>query len=113
MKNEKGGHMMEVAGVDGFTARGCVFKDQVLPVGEVGYEAIQFDILHPSHMVNCRVEDLNMRNILVENCTFENIPRGVGTHTGVLNKDNRDRLGRNLCYRFVGKYQIAVQGGCR
>lgn len=36
MKNEKGGHMMEVAGVDGFTARGCVFKDQVLPVGEVG-----------------------------------------------------------------------------
>ncbi len=101
MKNEKGGHMMEVAGVDGFTARGCVFKDQVLPVGEVGYEAIQFDILHPSHMVNCRVEDLNMRNILVENCTFENIPRGVGTHTGVLNNPFDGVVIRNNIFRDV------------
>ena len=42
-----------------------------------------------------------MRNILVENCTFENIPRGVGTHTGVLNNPFDGVVIRNNIFRDV------------
>ena len=108
LRNELGGHMMEVAGVDGFTARGCTFMDQVLLPDGIGYEAIQFDILHPFHMVNCRAEDLNNRNILIEDCTFDNVPRGIGAHTGVLNNPFDGVTIRNNVFRNIKS--AAVQG---
>ena len=106
--NEKEGHMMEVAGCDGFTATGCTFRDQVLTPGHDGYEAIQFDILHPKHVVNCRAEDLNCRNILVENCVFDNVPRAVGSHTGILNNPFDGITIRNNTFKNLKS--IAVQG---
>ena len=106
--NEKEGHMMEVAGCDGFTATGCTFRDQVLTPGHDGYEAIQFDILHPKHVVNCRAEDLNCRNILVENCVFDNVPRAVGSHTGILNNPFDGITIRSNTFKNLKS--IAVQG---
>ena len=106
--NEREGHMMEVAGCDGFTATGCTFRDQVLTPHHDGYEAIQFDILHPKHVVNCRAEDLNCKNILVENCVFDNVPRAVGTHTGILNNPFDGITIRNNTFRNLKS--IAVQG---
>ena len=106
--NEREGHMMEVAGCDGFTAKGCTFRDQILTPGHDGYEAIQFDILHPKHVVNCRAEDLNCKNILVENCVFDNVPRAVGTHTGILNNPFDGITIRNNTFRNLKS--IAVQG---
>ena len=106
--NEQEGHMMEVAGCDGFTATGCTFEDQILTPGHDGYEAIQFDVLHPRHIVNCRVEDLNCQNILIENCTFDNVPRAVGTHTGILNNPfDGVKIRKNT---FRNLKSIAVQG---
>ncbi len=84
-KNVKNGHIMEIAGVDGFYVKKCAFKDQVLDPDDVGYEAIQLDILKSGHIVDCRSEDLAMKNVLIEGCSFENVPRGVGTHTMILN----------------------------
>ncbi|MBR1482370.1 MAG: right-handed parallel beta-helix repeat-containing protein, partial [Ruminococcus sp.] len=108
MRNERGGHMMEVAGADGFTARDCVFRDQILPLEGIGYEVIQFDILHPDHMVNCRAEDINCKHILVENCTFENVPRAIGTHTGVLNNPFDGVVIRDNLFRDIKS--AAIQG---
>lgn len=108
LKNEREGHMIEVAGCDGFTAQGCSFKNQVLTKGHEGYEAIQFDILHPSHVKNCRAEDLNCKNILVEKCVFDNVPRAVGTHTGILNNPFDGIVIRNNT--FSNLKSIAVQG---
>ena len=106
--NEREGHMMEVAGCDGFTAKGCTFRDQILSPGKDGFEAIQFDILHPKHVVNCRAEDLNCKNILVENCVFDNVPRAVGTHTGILNNPfDGIKIYNNV---FKNLKSIAVQG---
>lgn len=84
-KNVKNGHIMEIAGVDGFTVKKCTFKDQRLDPDDVGYEAIQLDILKKGHIVDCRSEDLAMKNVLIEGCTFDNVPRGVGTHTMIVN----------------------------
>ncbi len=83
--NLKNAHMMEIAAVDGFTVRNCTFRDQLLDVNGVGYEAIQLDICKVGHIVGARSEALNMRNVRVEGCYFVNVPRGVGTHTQILN----------------------------
>ncbi|MEE0956683.1 MAG: Ig-like domain-containing protein [Ruminococcus sp.] len=84
-KNVRNGHIMEIAGVDGFNVTGCDFLDQKLDPDDVGYEAIQLDILKSGHIVDCRSEDLAMKNVNISGCTFENVPRGVGTHTMILN----------------------------
>lgn len=84
-KNVKNGHIMEIAGVNGFHVLDCTFKDQKLDPNDVGYEAIQLDILKDGHIVDCRSEDLPMKNVNIKGCTFENVPRGIGTHTMILN----------------------------
>ena len=106
--NEKEGHMMEFAGVDGLTIRGCSFKDQLLTPGNYGYEVIQLDVLHPFHITNGRCEDLPMSNVLIENCSFDNVPRGVGSHTAVHNRPHNNITIRNNKFTNLGS--IAIQG---
>ena len=107
-QNEHNGHIMEIAGVDGFTVKGCSFKDHYMDVGEVGYESIQLDILKEGHIVQCRSEALTMKNILIEDCLFENCPRGVGTHTAILNAPFDGVVIRNNTFRNMGS--AAIQG---
>ena len=83
--NLKNAHMVEAAAVNGFNVLNCSFKNQILDADEVGYEAIQLDIPKDGHIVGCRSEALNMRNVHIEGCYFTNCPRGVGTHTQILN----------------------------
>ena len=83
--NVKNAHMMEIAAVDGFNIQNCTFKNQVLDVGEVGYEAIQLDIPKEGHIIGARSEALAVRNVSVTGCTFTNVPRAIGSHTHILN----------------------------
>ena len=85
-KNTKKGHLMEVAGVNGLTIDNCVFQNQIIPAkGNKVYEAIQFDVLVNSHMKGYRYQDLATKNVTITNCSFDNVPRGIGSHTTVLN----------------------------
>ena len=83
--NVKNAHIMEVAAVDGFTVKNCSFKNQTLDADKVGYEAIQLDIPKDGHIVGCRSEALNNRNVQIEGCYFTNCPRAIGSHTQILN----------------------------
>ena len=90
LMNNINGHLMEVAGVDGLTVSGCVFRDQAIVGGTVGslalaYEALQIDVLYSKHMNGTRSEALPTRNVNVSNCTFLNVPRGIGSHTAIMN----------------------------
>ena len=106
--NEKDGHMMEFAGVDGLTVRDCTFKDQLLAPQKNGYEVIQLDVLHPFHITNGRCEDLPMTNVLIENCYFENVPRAIGSHTSVHNNPHNNITIRNNTFKDITS--IAIQG---
>ena len=106
--HEKEGHMMEFAGVDGLTIRGCTFQDQQLTPGNYGYEAIQIDVLHPFHITNGRCEDLPVSNVLIENCTFDDMPRAIGSHTSVHNVPHDNIVIRNNT--FTNMTSIAIQG---
>lgn len=106
--HEKEGHMTEFAGVDGLTIRGCSFIDQQLTPGNYGYEAIQIDVLHPFHITNGRCEDLPCENVLIEDCYFENMPRGIGSHTAVHNRPHDKITIRDNVFRDMTS--IAIQG---
>lgn len=87
VQNVNNGHLMEVAGTDGLTITNCVFKDQSLDSGNSAYtyEAIQLDIPYSEHFSNYRSEPLTTKNVNISNCTFSNVPRGIGTHTAIQN----------------------------
>lgn len=106
-KNVKNGHIMEIAGVNGFTVKKCSFKDQRLDPDDVGYEAIQLDILKKGHIMDCRSEDLAMKNVLIEGCTFDNVPRGVGTHTMIVNNPFTNIKIKNNTFKNITS--VAVQ----
>ena len=53
LQNNKNAHIMEVAGVDGFTAVGCGLYNQVLETNTGSYEAIQFDVLKSGSSLTC------------------------------------------------------------
>lgn len=108
LSNVKDGHIMEVAGVDGFTVRNCDFSDQLLSKSTIGYEAIQLDILCQAHFVGYRSEDLPMKNVLIEDCNFKNCPRGVGSHTAILNRPFDGITIRNCDFSDMGS--VAIQG---
>ena len=108
LSNITNGHIMEVAGVDGLTVKNCSFSDQFLTGSTEGYEAIQLDILVQKHFPTYRSEDLPMKNVLIESCTFENCPRGIGSHTAILNRPFDGIKIKNCTFNNMGS--VAVQG---
>ena len=119
MRNTRDGHLMEVAGVKGLTVEGCVFRDQVqVSRSEDIAEALQIDILNQKHMPGYRSEDLPMKDITIKNCTFENVPRGIGAHTAVLNryvknvviKNNKFKNLKSDAIRIMNFYNCRIEG---
>lgn len=119
VRNTRDGHLMEVAGVKGLTIEGCVFRDQMqVSRSEDIAEALQVDILNQKHMPGYRSEDLPMKDITIKNCTFENVPRGIGAHTAVLNryvknviiKGNRFKNLKSDAIRIMNFYNCRIEG---
>lgn len=92
LQNSTDAHMMEVAGVNGFTVKGCTFKNQIISSKATrdADEVIQFDVFAKDHINGYAYEDLTSQNILIEGCTFSNVSRGVGSHNAVLNNPIHD-----------------------
>lgn len=116
--NARNGHLMEVAGVAGLTINGCEFRDQVQTAGAAIPEAVQIDVLNQKHMPTYRSEDLPTKNVTVTNCTFSNVPRGIGSHTAVLNrytknvviKNNTFKNLRSDAIRLMNYYNCRIEG---
>lgn len=85
--NTVDGHLMETAAIDGLTVSNCYFHDATESRGDQGGECIQIDILVKGHFNGYfhldDERDYVSRNISVSNCTFRNVVRAVGAHTGV------------------------------
>lgn len=110
-KNCYNSHLAEVAAIDGLTIRNCQFRDQVRNNAEASKvmspEALQIDILNKMHFPTYRAEDLTMKNVVVDNTQFVNVPRGVGSHTGVYNNPMTN-ITVNRC-TFTGIDTVAIE----
>lgn len=79
-----GVHQVEVAAINGFYVKNCIFKD----FGDYSVkntrkqEALQMDIPCSEEVYPSTYQDGTvMKNVEIIGCTFSNVPRGVGSHT--------------------------------
>lgn len=104
-------HLVEIAAVDGMSFENCKFQDMViLNNGTLNYEAIQVDILVNDHFNTYRMEDLPCKKVKVNNCTFKNCTRGVGSHTSVNNAPHSNVTVTNNTFTDMGSIAIQFQG---
>ena len=102
-------HLMETGGVKGLTIKNCTFENQVSTAKDITYyEAIQLDILYPWHLGGYRAETLNTTDVLIDQCKFLNTPRGVGSHTAILNQPMDHITISNCSFENMGS--VAIQG---
>ncbi len=75
-------HQVEVAAINGFYVYDVTFQNRYNPSTDENQEALQLDIPCSSDVYKNIVEDgTTMQNVEITYCTFNNVPRGVGTHT--------------------------------
>ena len=81
-------HHVELAACANVLFEGCKFKDfygKGNTVNSGNNEALQFDIIHnKTHFPKYPgFDDTPCKDVTVQNCTFQNLQRGVGTHSAV------------------------------
>lgn len=79
-------HMVEMAAVQGVTIKNCTFHDSDVKDSVQKCEAIQIDICANSGAFsNIKYDGTPCKNITIDGNTFENVSRGIGTHSMLLN----------------------------
>ncbi len=83
--NNKNGHHIEAGGVRGMTIEGCYFSGYT---GNLQKEAIQLDVMNSEELFvdYPPFDDTPCDNIIIRNCTFKDIPRGIGSHSAVIGR---------------------------
>lgn len=81
-------HHVELAGCENVLFEGCTFKDffsKKDKTNSANNEALQFDVLHNAeHFPKYPAfDDTPCRNVTVSKCRFDNLQRGLGTHSAV------------------------------
>lgn len=75
-------HQMEVASIDGFVVKNCVFRDAKGNGTQEKQEALQIDIPCSQYVFkSVELDGTPMKNVTVTGCTFKNVLRGLGTHS--------------------------------
>ena len=79
-------HMVEMAAVDGVKIIGCKFHDSDVKDSSEKCEAIQIDICaNETAFTSLKFDGTPCKNITIEGNTFQNLSRGIGTHSLLLN----------------------------
>ncbi len=112
VQNLNGSHHLTVEGVDGAKINNCKFYNMTDITTRK--EAIHIDIMHndemaPSSQDNTIYDDTACKNITITNCTFDKVPRGVGSHLAVqgVYSDNiviSNNTFTNITYEAVKAY---------
>ncbi len=89
-KNVGNSHMIEMGGCSDVTVEDCTFRDfKGTWSSKTNYEALQLEIVttRGSHFAGYpnNNDETPCKNITVKGCTFKNLQRGVGSHTGIVN----------------------------
>lgn len=80
--NNKNGHHLELGGVRNVTIDGCSFSGYT---GAIKKEAIQLDVMNCDELFTdfAPFDDTPCDSVIIENCTFSGLSRGLGSHSAV------------------------------
>lgn len=82
IKCKRGGHIIEVGDINGMTVKGCKISGNNVYRNVQPKEAIQLDVATKSAMNECTpYNGKGCHNVIIENNTFTNVSRGVGSHS--------------------------------
>lgn len=101
-------HMVEMAAVQDVTITGCTFHDSDVKDAREKCEAIQIDIsANRGAFSSIKYDGTPCKDITITGNTFENVSRGIGTHSMLLNSyiDNVKIL--NNTFRHVTQEAVA------
>ncbi|MBQ8198034.1 MAG: right-handed parallel beta-helix repeat-containing protein [Lachnospiraceae bacterium] len=79
-------HLVEVAAINNLLVDKCTFKDMSASTQGGTREALQLDLaVHNSILPNIYQDGTMLKNVTIQNCTFSNVSRGIGSHSQLLN----------------------------
>ena len=80
-------HLLTFAASNNVSVTDCTFSDMTITknIEKFNCEALQIDILKKGHFNYPAQDGTPSKNITVSGCTFENLQRGVGTHSAFQN----------------------------
>lgn len=85
VQNSFNAHIIELGGVKGFTAQGCTVRKYKQDDASLKKEAIQLDICNnKTIMPGTTSDDALCSDVLIENNTFTDLYRAVGSHSAVV-----------------------------
>lgn len=103
-------HQMEIAAIDGFTIKNCKLMEMPGNESTGKQEALQFDMPCSTYVFSGIILDgTPMKNVLVTGCTFENVPRGLGTHNMLIGRYHTDiKITDNIFRNVDGECIVAL-----
>ena len=113
----RGYHSIECNSSQNVRIENSTFKNQTSIEGAPYREAIQIDFAYQlgypyRGTVNAPANDgTHCKDITIVNCTFENVPNGIGTHTVSKTADFHENITiENCTFKNVERYGIQLQG---
>ncbi len=106
--NVKESHYVEMAACSNVTIRGCTFS-QYKGDRKESLEALQFDILEDGHFSGYNnYDETPCKDILVENCVFTDLSRGLGTHNAYVGSYHTNIQILNNTFQNITGYAVTT-----
>ncbi len=98
--NNKNGHHLELGGIEGLTIDGCSFSGYT---GSLQKEAVQLDVMNNAELfVEYEpFDDTATNNVVIKNCKFTDLCRGIGSHSAVLGKYYTNTIIKNNTFKNI------------
>ncbi len=101
-------HLLTFAACEKVRILDCEFLD--MDIEKMGSsnncEAIQMDVLKEEYFVYPAYDETPIKDVEISGCTFRNVPRGVGTHTGIAGYYFDKMVIKNNTFTNVAGYAI-------
>ena len=103
-------HQMEVAAINGFTVKNCIFRDMKGNGTDDKQEALQLDMPCSSYVFpGVELDGTPMKNVSITGCTFKNVLRGLGSHSMLVGVYNENiKINNNTFENVDGECIIAL-----
>ena len=103
-------HLLTFAGCENVRIRDCQFRDMKITqsLSKFNCEAVQIDILKEGYFTYPAYDFTPTKNVSVTGCTFENVPRGLGTHSAIAGYYFDNMVFKNNTFKNIGSYAIRV-----
>lgn len=103
-------HLLTFAACENVRIRDCQFRDMKITqsLSKFNCEAVQIDILKEGYFTYPAYDGTPTKNVSVTGCIFENVPRGLGTHSAMAGYYFDNMVFKNNTFKNIESYAIRV-----